>query len=71
MFRRKAADILKELTNIDDTIPGDEDESSDLEDEPFELESDESEDEVDSVSVSEPINTVVQRNLHQLYLFHY
>ena len=38
--RRRAADILKDLTNIEVDVSGDENEKSDLEDGEFEIESD-------------------------------
>jgi hypothetical protein len=55
LTRRRAADVLKALNNIDPYISGDEDENSDSEDAEFELELSDEEDndnEIDSIDVA-------------------
>jgi hypothetical protein len=65
--RRRAADILKDLTNIEVDVSGDENEKSDLEDEEFEIESDDDDSENENEdSIQQSINAVIQRNLDQL-----
>ncbi len=67
LTRRRAADVLKELNNIDPNISGDDDENSDSEDAKFELELSDEEDndnEIDSIDVA--INSVFERNYNEL-----
>jgi hypothetical protein len=65
--RRRAADILKDLTNIEVDVSGDENEKSDLGDEEFEIESDDDDSENENEdSIQQSINAVIQRNLDQL-----